>query len=52
MGHLPNIAEGIIFIDTLASDYNDCDSDTVEWAHNEIRKLQERETEQHEKIYF
>ncbi len=30
-----------LIIDTLASDYNDCDSDTVEWAHREIHKLQE-----------
>ncbi len=29
-----------LIIDTLASDHNDCDSDTVEWAHREIRKLQ------------
>ena len=30
-----------LIIDTLAADFNDCDSETVEWAHNEIRKLQE-----------
>lgn len=28
-----------LIIDTLASDYNDRDSKTVEWAHREIRKL-------------
>lgn len=28
-----------LIIDTLASDYNEYDSDTVEWAHREIRKL-------------
>ena len=30
-----------LILDTLASDYNECDSDTVEWAHREMRKLQE-----------
>ena len=28
-----------LIIDTLASDYNDYDSETVRWAHNEIQKL-------------
>lgn len=31
-----------LIINTLASDYHDCDSDTVKWARNEIRKLQEK----------
>ncbi|MCI9072770.1 MAG: helix-turn-helix domain-containing protein [Lachnospiraceae bacterium] len=30
-----------LIIETLASDHNDCDSDTVEWAKREICKLQE-----------
>lgn len=30
-----------LIINTLASDHNDYDSDTVKWAHREIRKLQE-----------
>lgn len=30
-----------LIIDTLASDHNEHDSDTVEWARREIRKLQE-----------
>ncbi len=29
-----------LIISTLASDHNDYDSETVEWAHREIRKLQ------------
>ncbi len=29
-----------LIIDTLASDHHDHDSETVEWAHREIRKLQ------------
>ena len=29
-----------LIINTLASDFNDHDSETVEWAHREIRKLQ------------
>ena len=29
-----------LIISTLASDFNDYDSETVEWAHKEIRKLQ------------
>ncbi len=29
-----------LIIDTLASDFNDYDSETVEWARREIRKLQ------------
>ncbi|MDE7326709.1 MAG: helix-turn-helix domain-containing protein [Lachnospiraceae bacterium] len=30
-----------LILDTLASDYNDYDSETVKWAHNEIQKLQD-----------
>ena len=29
-----------LIIDTLASDFNDCDSETVKWARREISKLQ------------
>lgn len=31
-----------LILNTLESDYNDCDSDTVKWARNEIRKLREK----------
>ncbi|MDE7211952.1 MAG: helix-turn-helix domain-containing protein [Lachnospiraceae bacterium] len=33
-----------LILSTLASDYNDYDSENVKWAHNEIRKLQDAAT--------